>query len=83
MLSDEMQEMHLTPRGWEAGNARYDDKTTDDYGCPDDAVLTIRRTVLAPAIGVGRVTEQETKLCNDDQLIAQLRDKYGKPQFCV
>ncbi|WP_218243270.1 translation initiation factor 1 [Comamonas fluminis] len=83
MLSDEMQEMHLTQTGWVAGNARYDDGTKDNHGCPPDAVLTVRREVVAPAIGVARVSENETKHSDDEQLIAELLAKYGKAQFCV
>ena len=83
MLSDEMQEMHLTPQGWVAGNARYDDKTRDEYGCPADAVLTIRREVVAASIGQGRATQEESALISDHELIKELKNKFGAPPFCV
>lgn len=81
-LSDEWEEVHLTPAGWVDGSYKHDFGRRNDVPVPQDAVLTVLRHVTVGAIGASaKVSEKESPLTNDASLIAELRAKYGKPTF--
>ncbi len=81
-LSDEWEEVHLTPAGWVDGSYKHDFAKSVDVPVPQDAVLTVFRHVTVGAIGATpKVHEKETPLTTDSNLIAELRAKYGKPTF--
>jgi hypothetical protein len=84
-LSDEWENMHLTPSGWVQGSQKLDfQRNTDDKPVPEDAVLTAYRKVYVGAIGATpQVTENTTNLSDNLELIESLLAKFGKPQFGV
>jgi hypothetical protein len=84
-LSNEWENMHLTPSGWVQGSTKLDFQRSSEYRpVPEDAVLTAYREVYVGAIGAtAQVTENTTKLSSDAELINSLMAKFGKPQFGV
>ncbi len=81
-VSDEWEEVHLTPAGWVDGSYKHDFGKRKDVPVPPDAVLTVLRHVTVGAIGASaKVREEETLLSADAALIAELRAKFGKPTF--
>lgn len=81
-VSDEWEEVHLTPSGWVDGSYKHDFGKRVDVPVPKDAVLTILRHVTVGAIGASaNVREEETPRTTDASLITELRAKYGKPTF--
>ena len=81
-VSDEWEEVHLTPAGWIDGSYKHDFGKRVDVPVPKDTVLTVLRHVTVGAIGASaKVREKETALTTDASLIAELRAKHGKPNF--
>lgn len=81
-VSDEWEEVHLTPTGWVDGSYKHDFGKRKDVPVPLGAVLTVFRHVTVGAIGASpKVREVETLLSTDAALIAELRAKFGKPTF--
>lgn len=81
-LSNEWEEVHLTPNGWVDGSYKHDSGARVVVDVPKDALLTVRRHVVVGAIGaMPDIEVSETPLSNDVALIAQLREKHGKPVF--
>jgi len=85
-LSKEWEISHLTPRGWERGDCKYDNGKTISNPVPEDAVLSIQKYVTWGALGVmsSRDSETtETRIIDDDNVIHELREKYGEPHFGI
>lgn len=82
-VSDEWEELHLTPDGWEAGSYRHEPGDAVIVEPPVNDVLTVRRHVAAVYGGPSRVTEDRTPRTDDMPVIEQLLLKYGAPAFSV
>ncbi len=81
-LSDEWEEVHLTPNGWVDGSYRHDFGNRVEEATPADTVLTVRRHVYVGAIGATpKITVTETPQIADKAKIAELLAKFGKPRF--
>lgn len=81
-LSNEWEEVHLTPNGWVDGSYKHDCRARVVIDVPQDALLTVRRHVVVGAIGASPdIDVSETALSTDAALIAKLREKHGKPVF--
>lgn len=80
-LSKEWEDEHLTPSGWVSGSYRHDHKR-EERAVPLGAVLTVRRHVEVAAVGAPlHVDVSETVLTDDEELVAELRKKFGNPKF--
>lgn len=80
-LSKEWEDEHLTPSGWVSGSYRHDHKR-EERPVPAGTVLTVRREVVVAAVGAPiDVDESETLHTDDKNLVAELRQKFGKPRF--
>lgn len=83
-LSDEWEEMHLTPGGWVQGSVKRDLVGTTNIARPADAVQTVRKSGVIAAGGAPyKSTEEETDHTQDSSLIERLRDQFGAPTFQV
>lgn len=82
-VSDEWEELHLTPEGWKDGSYRHEPGDAIIIEPPADDVLTVRRHVAAVYGGPSRVTEDRTPRTDDMRQIEQLLLKYGAPVFGV
>ena len=83
-LSDEWEEVHLTPKGWVDGSYMHDHGHTQSREVPPDTVLTAYRRVFVAAIGARpNVTMEETVRTTDEALIKRLLEKFGPPVFGV
>ena len=78
-LSKECQEYHLTPRGWEEGSFKGDALGgSKKVETPPDRVLTIWcYDQQSSAFSKPYFYEQVHWKCDDEDLIAQLKKKYG------
>lgn len=82
--SNEWEERHLIHAGWEPGSAKYDFGPPESRPVPIGTVLTCRRHVYVGAIGASPSVDQScTPLIKDDNLIKELLEKFGQPQFGV
>jgi hypothetical protein len=82
-VSDEWEELHLTPDGWRDGSYRHEPGDAVIVAPPANDVLTVRRHVAAVYGGPSRVTEDRTPRTDDMSQIEQLLLKYGAPVFGV
>jgi hypothetical protein len=82
-LSIEYYEYHLTPGGWIAGSFQADILGGSiEEEIPIDRVLTIRCfDELISVFSESVYSEKETWKCDDEEIINQLKEKYGKPDW--
>ncbi|MBD9435887.1 translation initiation factor 1 [Pseudoxanthomonas sp. PXM03] len=79
--SNEWEEEHLTPNGWVSGSYKHDNGS-GTVAVPADAVLTVRRHVVVPAlVALPNVDVTETPHTTDKALIKKLREEFGEPVF--
>ncbi|MFX8347292.1 hypothetical protein ABTL51_20465, partial [Acinetobacter baumannii] len=71
-VSDEWEELHLTPDGWKDGSYRHEPGDAIIIEPPVNDVLTVRRHVAAVYGGPSRVTEDRTPRTDDMNQIEQL-----------
>lgn len=79
--SDEWQEWHLTPRGWEPGSHREDSIGTTILDAPSDRVLTTRYTEYLGTMfgGTWKRYSEEIWRSPNETSIKDLLQKYGSP----
>ncbi|AJG18165.1 hypothetical protein [Cupriavidus basilensis] len=82
-ISEEWEEMHLTPGGWVGGSYRHVPGPEVTVVRPADDVLTVRRHVCATYCGPSRTTEDRTPQTEDMALIESLLARFGSPAFGV
>ena len=82
-VSDEWEELHLTPEGWRAGSYRHEPGDAVIVEPPANDVLTVRRHVAAVYGGPSRAIEDRTPRTDDMSQIARLLLKYDAPVFGV
>lgn len=81
-LSDEWEDEHLTPNGWVSGSYKHDHGHREERPVPPDAVLTVRRHVVVPAMGARvSVDVSESPLISDTARINELLAMFGEPTF--
>ena len=83
-LSDEWEEVHLTPGGWVDGSYKHDYGHRETRAKPADAVLTAYRRVTVGAMGARpEVNMDEIAHTSDKEIIERLKAQYGPPTFGV
>lgn len=83
-LSNEWEEVYLTPGGWVDGSYKHDFGDRKTIPKPEDAVLLVRRSVYIGAMGAKpQIQTDTTPLTSDKASIDELRKKYGDPSFGV
>ena len=78
--SNEWQEYHLTPRGWESGSHREDSVPTTLVDPPADRVLTTRYTEYFGTMfgGEWKRYSEEIWRSPDESSIKELLQKFGE-----
>ncbi|KWR74962.1 hypothetical protein [Cupriavidus sp. IDO] len=82
-ISEEWEELHLTPAGWIAGSYRHTPWPVVDVAPPAAGVLTVKRHVTATYCGPSRAVEDRTPQTHDMALIEALLSRYGSPEFSI
>lgn len=82
-VSEEWEELHLTPQGWKDGSYRHAPGAPVMIEPPSNDVLMVRRDVATLCGGPSRVKENRTPRTDDVSQIEQLLLKYGAPVFGV
>ncbi|WP_420995202.1 translation initiation factor 1 [Cupriavidus sp. 30B13] len=82
-VSEEWEEMHLTPDGWVAGSYQHVPGPVVTRAAPANEVLTVRRHVTATYGGPSRAVEDRTPRTDRLEVLEQLLDRYGSPAFSV
>jgi hypothetical protein len=72
--SDEIDEMHLTPRGWLQGSQKVDFAGWTHRDTPPDVLLTVSfREHMSSSFSTMDLTAAETKVAADGEILAALQ----------